>query len=144
MGIDGVDKFVGQGQIGDGIGVLTTIVVVIIATESLSQTMTVIQHRGHAIEAETVELVFLQPELAVGQQEIKHGILAIVKAQGIPCGMLALVVAIEVQVARAIKAAQALDLVFHCMGVDNVHDDSHALGMGVVDEVLQLLGGAET
>ena len=57
--------------------------------------------------------------------------------------MLTLVVAIEVEVASAVKAAQALDLILHGVGVDDVHDDGHALGMGVVNEVLQFLGGAE-
>ena len=115
VGVDGVDKFVGQRQVGDGIGVLAAVVVVVITAEGLSQSVAIVQHRGHAVETETVKLVLLEPELAVGQQEVQHGILAIVKAQRVPCRVLALVVAVEVEVARTVKAAQALDLVFHRM-----------------------------
>ena len=144
MGIDGVDQHVGQREIGDGIGVLAAIVIIVIAAECLSQAVAVIEHRGHAIEAEAVKLVLLQPELAVGQQEIQHGILAVIEAQRVPCRVFALAIAVEVQVARAVKAAQALDLVLHRMGVHDVHDNGHAGGMGVIDEVFQLLRSAET
>ena len=57
--------------------------------------------------------------------------------------MLALVVSIEVKVASSVKSAQALYLVFHSMGVNNIHDDSHASGMGIVNEVFQFLESAE-
>ena len=138
-----MNQHIGQGQIGDGIGVLASIIIVVIAAEGLSQAVAVIQHRGHAIEAEAVKAVLLQPEFAVREQEVKHGILAIVKAQRVPCGMLTLVVAVEVQVASAVKTAQTLNLVLHGMRMDNVHDDRQASGMSIIDEMFQFLGGAE-
>ncbi len=39
-----------------------------------------VEHGGDAVEAETVEIVFLKPELAVGEQEMEHGVLAIIEA----------------------------------------------------------------
>ena len=65
IGVDFVDEDIGKCQVGDGIGILTAVVIVIIAAESLSQAMAVIEHRGHAVKAETVKLVLFQPELAV-------------------------------------------------------------------------------
>ena len=57
--------------------------------------MTVVQHRGHAIKAETVKLEFLQPITTIGEQEVHHLVLTIVKAQGIPSRMFMTVTWIE-------------------------------------------------
>ena len=43
--------------------------------------MTIIEHGGHTVEAETIEMVFLQPVLTIGKEEVEHLVLAIVKAK---------------------------------------------------------------
>ena len=77
-------QLVGQGQIGNSIGVFAAIVIVAIASESLSETMVIVQHRGHAVKAKTIEMVFFEPVLAVTQQEVHHLILAVIEAQRVP------------------------------------------------------------
>ena len=75
-----MDKLVGEGKVHYGVGVLASVVVVAVIGESLSEAVVVIQHRCHAVEAETVEMVFLKPVLAVRQQEVQHLVFAIVEA----------------------------------------------------------------
>ena len=84
IGVDTMYQLVGQGQIGNSIGVFAAIVIVAIASESLSETMVIVQHRGHAVKAKTIEMVFFEPVLAVTQQEVHHLILAVIEAQRVP------------------------------------------------------------
>ena len=76
-----VNEQVGQCQIANGIVVLSAIVVVGIVAEGLAQSVAVIEHGGYTIEAETIELEFLHPILAIGEQEVEHLVLTIVKAE---------------------------------------------------------------
>ena len=57
--------------------------------------------------------------------------------------MLALIVTVEIQITRAVKAAQTLHLVLHRMGVYDIHNDSKTRCMGIINQMLQLLGSAE-
>ena len=88
MRIDLMDQAIGQGQIADGIVILMAIEIISIVGESLSQSMTIIEHRRDAIETETIKMELLQPVLAVGEEEMDDIILAIVKAKTIPYRML--------------------------------------------------------
>ena len=65
VGIHLVNQAIGQREIANGIVVLATIEVVGIATECLAQSMTVIEHRGDAVETEAIKLIFLKPITAV-------------------------------------------------------------------------------
>ena len=65
FGVKFVNQQVGEGEIHYGIYVLTSVVVVAVAAECLSEAVIVIEHRGHAIEAESVEMIFFNPEFAV-------------------------------------------------------------------------------
>ena len=143
FGVDFVDEDVGQGEIDDGVGVLAAVVIVGVAAERLAEAVVVIEHRGDAVEAEAVELVFLKPELAVGEEEMEHRVLAVVEEEGIPGGMFAAVVAVEVEVVAAVDAAEALDFVFHGVGMHEVHDHGDAELMAFVDEALEVVGSAE-
>ena len=78
--VDFVYQLVGKRQIGDGVGVLSAVVVVVVGGESLSQSVVVVEHRGHAVETEAVEFEFLKPVFAVRQQEVQHLVLAVVEA----------------------------------------------------------------
>ena len=138
-----VNQYVGKGEIGDGVGVLRAVVVVVVAAKRLSQSVAVVEHRGHAVEAETVELVFIEPEFAVAQQEIDYGILSIVEAERIPCRVLASAVAVEVLVVAAVEASQTLHLVFHGVGVYDIHNHRQTMGVCIVDKTLQLFRSAE-
>ena len=51
--------------------------------------------------------------------------------------------AVEVEVVAAVKAAQALKLIAHGVGVDYVHNHGYALRVGVINQALEVLRGAE-
>ena len=90
-------------------------------------------------------MVFFHPVLAVGEEEVEHLVLAVVEAQRVPRGVLAAPgVVVEVEVDRAVEAPDALVLVLHGVGVDDVHDYGYAEAVGLVDEGFELVGGAET
>ena len=104
---------VGQRQVANGIVILMTVEVVTIVAEGLTQSVAVIKHRSHPIETETVEMELFQPVFTVGQQEVNHLVLAIVKAERIPCRMLTTSALIEILARITGKVAQSFYLVLH-------------------------------
>ena len=58
--------------------------------------------------------------------------------------MLAARVTVEVLVIRSVKASEPLDLVFHCMRVDYVHNHGYPELMSLVNQALEFLGSAKT
>ncbi len=70
-----------------------------------------VQHRGHCIHAQTVEVVLLQPEQRVRKEETAHLVTAIVKDFGAPIRMPGLT-RVGVLVARgAIESSQTVRVV---------------------------------
>ena len=132
--VDLMYEVVGQSEIYDSLVILMTIVVVAIAGEILAQAVTVVKHRGDAIETETVKMELVEPILAVGKQEVHHLVLAVVKAEAVPCGMLTPVSLAEILARVAGKVAQPLVLIFHGMAVYDVHDHGNAHRVSLVDE----------
>ena len=72
-----------------------------------------------------------------------HLVLAVVKAETVPCGMFMSVAGIEILVGVASQIAQSFHLVLHGMTVHNVHDDRYALLVSLIDELLEFFGSAE-
>ena len=144
LGIDLVDQVVGQREIAEGFVVLMAVEIVIVAGKSLTQPVAVVYHRGDTVESEAVEAIFLQPILAVGEQEVDDLVLTVVEAETVPLVVEAARPGEEVLRRVAGQIAQPLVLVFDSVAVDQVHDDGKAHAVGVVDEMLQLVGGAET
>ena len=121
-----------------------TIEIVSVATEGLTQSVTVVEHRGDTIETETVEVELFEPVLTVRQEEVDHLVLAVVETEGVPCRMLMTVAGIEELVGVASQIAKTFHLVLHGMRVHNIHDDGNTVLVGGIDEFLQLVGSAET
>ena len=99
-----MNEFIGQSEINDGVVVLPSVVIVVVRTESLSQTVVVIEHRGNAVEPEPIEPEFVEPVFAVGEQEVDYIVFSIVETQRVPSGVLSPVVAVKVLVVRAIES----------------------------------------
>ena len=68
---------------------MVAIKIIAVITESLAQAMAVVKHGGHAVKAEAVEMIFLQPEAHVGEQEMHHAVFAVVKDLAAPSRMIA-------------------------------------------------------
>jgi len=54
-------------------------VLVVSSRESRPNTMVFVHHTGHAVEAETVKLIFLDPEPEIREQEAENLVMPIVE-----------------------------------------------------------------
>ena len=144
IGIDFVDKEVGQGEVADGIVVLVAVEIVTITTEGFAQSVAIIEHRGHAVETEAIEVELFQPILAIGEEEVNDFVLAIVEAKAIPSGMLATAARIEELAGVTAEVAQTLYFILNGVALHEVHDNGNAHGVRLVNQLLEFLGSAET
>ena len=80
FGIYLMNQLVGQCQITNRIIILIPVKVIPIITERLSQAVAIIQHRCHTVKTKTVKTELIHPILTIGQQEMNHLILTIIKA----------------------------------------------------------------
>ena len=106
--------------------------------------MRTVDHRGHAVKTETVEVIFVEPELAVTQQKMQHFVLAVVEAETVPCRVLTPRTIVEILIPRAVEVTQTFQLVLHCVRVYEVHDYLHPATVYIVDQRLQLIRRTET
>ena len=51
------------------------------------EAMVTVEHGGDAVKAETVQMVFLQPEAALREEETADLRFGVVEAAGVPCWM---------------------------------------------------------
>ena len=144
LGVDLMYKDIGKREIYESVRVLTSVVIIGIASESLPQTMVVIEHRGYAIEAEAVKLILFEPELAVGEEEMKHTVLSIVEAERIPSRMFATLVAIEIEVVGTVKTAETLHFILHGMRMHDIHYHGNPHLMRFINQTLKIVRRAET
>ena len=101
-----------------------------------------VEHGGDRVHAQTVDVELLEPVAGVGDEEVAHLVTSRVEDVGAPVGMLAAArVGVLVQ-RRAVEAAQR-PLVLGEVGGDPVHDHADPGAVQGVDEVAQLVGGAE-
>ena len=75
-----MDHLVGERQVRKGVAVHGAVEVHRIVGERRAESMMGVEHRGDAVEAEPVEVVFIEPETAVGEKEMKHLHLPVVEA----------------------------------------------------------------
>ncbi len=121
-----------------------SIEVVAIAAERLTKAVTVVEHRRYAVKTEAIEVEFFQPILAVGHEEMQNLVLAVVKAQAVPCRMLMSIAWIEVLVGITGQVAESLHFVLHSMRMHYVHYHGNALAVSSVYKFLQILRRTET
>ena len=138
-----MDELIGQGQIRQSIFVDSRVEIIIVAGEGFSEAMVEVEHGSNAIEAEAIELIVLNPIVAVGKQKVQHGRLGVVKTTAVPCGMLTTGSFVKILVERAIKTGNAIALVLHAVGVDEINDHGQPEAMGGIDEFLEFLRSAK-
>ena len=143
LGVHLADQLVGQLQVGDGLGVGVVGEVLVVGVEVGAQAVVMVQHGGNTVETETIEVVLSHPELQIGQQEVQNAGLAVVEALGAPGRMVALGAVVEELPGGAVEHVDALGGVLDGVGVDHVqqHPDAHFVGL--VHQILQILGLAE-
>ena len=101
-----------------------------------------IQHGGDGVHPQAVYVVLLQPEHGGGEQEGADLAAAVVKDVGAPVGVLALPGVGVLVGGGAVEVVQAEGVPGE-VGGDPVHDDADASLVELVDEVFQVVGGAE-
>ena len=139
-----MDEDVGKAEIGHRILVHAAVEIERIVAEILAETVVPVEHRGHAVEAETVDVILFHPVFDIRQEEVFRLVLAVVEAAGSPGRMASLRTVVEVEVLATVEAREAFRLVVDAVAVDDVHHHRDALSVGVVDKALELLGRAET
>jgi ABC-type microcin C transport system permease subunit YejE len=86
--------------------------------------MMLVEHAGDAVEAEAVELKFIEPIAAIREQKVQDLVFSIIEESRIPGHMVATGPLVKVLVGGTVKSAETLDFVGYGMRVDQVHKDS--------------------
>ena len=141
--VDLVNEPVGKREVDDRVAILMAVVIVAVVTEGFAEAVAIVKHGGDAVEAEAIEAVLVEPEFAVGEQEVEHLVTPIIEAKRIPGLVFTPTPGVKVLVIRSVEATEAFGFVLDRVAMHDVHDHSQAERMGVVDEVLQLFRGAE-
>ena len=140
MGVAAQNRVVQLAQEGHGFQIFLAAVLVGLPLALLAVVVQ-IQHGGHGIHAQTVDVVLLQPVQSAGDQEALHLAAAEVEHHGAPLLVLA---ALGVRVLIAglpVKVVQA-ELVLGEVGGHPVHDDADAGFMELIHKGHEVLGGA--
>ena len=137
--IDLADQFIGKLQVGNGFGVGIQGEILVVVIEIGTQTVVVIQHGGHAVKAEPIKVILGHPEGQIGQQEVDHFILAVIKALGTPCRVVTLGAVMEELPCGAVEHIDAFCGILHSMGVHHIQQHAQTQLMGLVDQIFQVL-----
>ena len=121
----------------DGLQVLAATVLVRTPLAVLARVIQV-QHRGHSVNAQTVDVEVLKPVQGVGNQEVAHLAAAEVEDVGAPVGVLAAQrVRILIQWG-AIEACQG-EVILREVGGHPVQDDADARAVEGIHQVTEVI-----
>ena len=126
----------------DGLQVLATSVVVRHPLTGLTGVVEV-EHRGHGIDAEAIDVIFLDPKESIGDEEVLHLIPAVIEDQRAPVLMLALTWISMFKERRSIELGQPM-LVLREVTRHPVHDDAKPGLMTAVHELAELVWISKT
>ena len=101
-----------------------------------------IEHRGHRIDPQAVDMVLFQPEQGVGDQEADDLLAAVIEDEGAPFRVMALARVLVFVKAGAVKAAQAV-AIGGKVRRHPVQDDANPVLVALVDKVHEIVRGAE-
>lgn len=114
-------------------------VLLIIARESVSDTMVEVHHAGDTVKAEAIKAIFLHVEAQIAQQEA-HGLVAVVVEQTrVPKVMAAFTALVEVLVIASVKVVESVQNVLAGVRVDDIEKDRDSQSVSSVNQLLQLL-----
>mmetsp|Transcript_57353 Transcript_57353/g.181562 ORF Transcript_57353/g.181562 Transcript_57353/m.181562 type:complete len:632 (+) Transcript_57353:346-2241(+) len=133
---------VGEHHVHDGVHVgVHAEVLVVVAGEGHLEAVVVVHHGGDAIEAVAVELVLIEPVAGVGE-EVAHCLpVPVVEEARVPHPVVPAGARVE-EVVGAVEVVDAIDGVVGGVRVDDVHKHHEPEAMGLIDERLEVLGGA--
>ena len=129
-------------QEADGIEILATAVLIRSPFAGLAGVVEV-EHRGHGVDAQAVDVELLDPVHGVGHQEVAHLGAPEVEDVGAPVGMLATLGVWVLVEGGAVESAEGPGVLGEVSG-HPVDDDADTRPVQRVDEVAELVGGAES
>ena len=100
-----------------------------------------VEHRGHGVDPQTVDVILVQPEQGVGDEEVADLVAAVVEDQRAPVAMLAAARVGVLVEGRAVELPQAVAVAGE-VGGHPVEDHADVVLMAVVDEIHEVLGRA--
>ncbi len=140
-GLAGVRVLVGPLQHLDGLEVLVAAVLVRHPLPGFAGVVEV-EHRGDGVDPQTVDVVLVQPVVGVGDQEALHLVAAEIEDVAAPVGVPAQPRVLVLVERGAVEALQR-PRVGGEVARDPVDDDADAGLVQLVDQVTELVGGAE-
>ena len=102
-----------------------------------------IEHGGDPVKAEAVKMKPGEPVFQIGQKEVQHLIFPVVKALGLPRGMIPPRAFMEELMVRAVKLVDALPGVPAGVGMDHVQQYRNAHFVSSINEFFQFIRRAE-
>mmetsp|Transcript_53980 Transcript_53980/g.110172 ORF Transcript_53980/g.110172 Transcript_53980/m.110172 type:complete len:679 (+) Transcript_53980:411-2447(+) len=140
-GADGVDEVVGKHEIHACVHVRSKPkVLAVTVDEAVPDAVMLVEDGGHAVEAEAVEAVLLQPPPQVRQQETQHLPRRVVEDTTVPEGVVAFGPLVEVLMRGAVEVVDAVKDVLGSVRVHNVEQHRHPHRVRLVDQALQAVG----
>ena len=140
MGVTAQHGVVQLAQEGDGFKVLLAAVLIGLPFALLAVVVQ-IQHGGHGIHAQTIDVVLLQPVQCAGNEEALHLVAAKIEHHGAPLLVLAALGVGVLVAGLAVKIVQS-ELILGEVGGHPVHDDADACGVHLIHKGHKVLGGA--
>ncbi len=137
----GVDLFVEGAQEGDGPQVFVATVIIGDPLPGLAAVI-VVEHGGDGIDAQAVQVVFLDPEQGIGHQEIGDFGATEVVDQGIPILVIALPGIVVFKEGGAVEASQTVTVGGEVPG-NPVHENTDIGLVQTIDEIFEIFWGAE-
>jgi hypothetical protein len=96
-----------------------------------------IEHRGHRIHAQTIDMILAQPEQRIGDQEVAYLTTPVIKDQGTPFFMFTFTsIGIFIEMS-AIKVTQRMSI-FRKVSWNPIQKDTNPLLMHIINEILEI------
>ena len=122
----GVDHAVGESQICERVLVDVAVEVLRKVGEIDAKAVIAVDHGRDAVEAESVEMEFVEPVAAVGKEEMERLVAAVVEEASAPGRVASALAVMAVAPCRAIEKPDTLNLVGDGVRVHEIHDDRDA------------------
>ena len=132
--VDVLGQQIGNHQVYDGICVheLLVEVLVVVAGETVVDSMVLVHHRGHGVEAEAIGVIFFQPKPDIGEQEAEDFVFREIENPAVPLLMSSSRPRVKILELTPIPLVYPLVDVLCSVGVDQVDHHLHLQPMGFV------------
>ena len=141
--VEGVQHFVREHEVHDAVFVhVGAEVLVVAARKAGADAVMRVEHAGHAVEAEAVEVVLFHPKAQIREQEAQDLVVAVVEDPTVPELVATARAAVEVQRVAVVEHVEAVEHVLAGVRVHDVQQDGDAHAVRGVDQRFEVVGEA--